>query len=325
MKIASLICISVLLVLVAIGSGGRAVAVGTSDGWQANRFIAHAMGGIDGIKYTNSYEAFQASYDRGYRLFEVDLILTKDGKLAARHDWTDDYQPGLLDRNGGASTLSEFKDTLIYGKYEPLSVRDIVRLMRENPDFYLITDTKEIKVEKVKKQFEYLVNEVQSSDASLLRRIIPEIYSPEMYDAVMKIYPFPNKIYSTYQSSQSAAAIVEFVKGKGFSAVAMPVSRVLSDPFLVIRLNKIGLKSYVHSLNNSAFMMLLNRSVGVYGFYTDLETGPKQLLSDMDNLNESFQHQLWMCIFLIGLGKIKSGVKKERATKILRWKNNVET
>ncbi|WP_239614709.1 phosphatidylinositol-specific phospholipase C/glycerophosphodiester phosphodiesterase family protein [Cohnella mopanensis] len=318
MKIVSWIGIGVLLVLVAIGFGGRAVAVSTSDGWQANRFIAHAMGGIDGVRYTNSYEAFQASYDRGYRLFEVDLILTKDGKLAARHDWTDDYQPGLPDRNGGASTLSQFKGSLIYGKYEPLSVRDIVRLMRENPDFYLITDTKETKVEKVKKQFEYLVNEVQSADASLLRRIIPEIYSPEMYDAVMEIYPFPNKIYSTYQSYESAAAIIEFVKDKGFSAVAMPVSRVLLDPFLVIRLNKIGLKSYVHSLNNSAFMMLLNRSVGVYGFYTDLETGPKQLSSEMEILHESFELQLWICIFLIGLGKIISGVKKDSAMKIFK-------
>ena len=59
-----------------------------SDDWvTSNPLIAHAFGGIDDKTYTNSLEAFQTNYDKGFRVFEVDLILTSDGGLAARHDW----------------------------------------------------------------------------------------------------------------------------------------------------------------------------------------------------------------------------------------------
>lgn len=50
------------------------------------RFIAHALGGIDGKKYTNSLEALNEGYDNGIKLFEVDLSMTSDNVMVARHD-----------------------------------------------------------------------------------------------------------------------------------------------------------------------------------------------------------------------------------------------
>jgi glycerophosphoryl diester phosphodiesterase len=54
--------------------------------------IAHAGGTLfdrDGamLTYTNSKEAIEQNYRRGHRVFEIDFSLTRDGYLAAVHDW----------------------------------------------------------------------------------------------------------------------------------------------------------------------------------------------------------------------------------------------
>ncbi|MBT8190813.1 MAG: sulfatase-like hydrolase/transferase, partial [Bacteroidia bacterium] len=51
------------------------------------RFIAHAGGEIDGHTYTNCLEAMDLAYEKGFRLFELDIIKTSDGQYVAGHDW----------------------------------------------------------------------------------------------------------------------------------------------------------------------------------------------------------------------------------------------
>ncbi|NOV02707.1 phosphatidylinositol-specific phospholipase C/glycerophosphodiester phosphodiesterase family protein [Paenibacillus planticolens] len=272
-----------------------------SSNWEENEFIAHALGGVDGSSYTNSYEAFLSNYNRGYRLFEVDLLQTTDGELIARHDWSQKLQRGLLDQPGRVLTMSQFESSLILGKYHPLALHDILRLMQKYPDFNLIIDTKANSKEKIQQQFESLVNETLRTDPSLLERMIPEIFSSEMYNIVMGIYPFPNKIYSLYKSDASAASIVKFVKDNHISVVAMPTYRVFINPNLVHSLNELGVKSYVHTVDKTQTMTLL-RSFGVHGFYTDQEASPDTLAQATANpSNVSFQGYI-----NAGLAKISS-------------------
>src|SRR5690349_2251214 len=49
-------------------------------------YIAHELGSIDGYAYTNTVEAFQASYRKGFRLFECDLVRLRDGTVLVAHD-----------------------------------------------------------------------------------------------------------------------------------------------------------------------------------------------------------------------------------------------
>ncbi|GAA3407271.1 phosphatidylinositol-specific phospholipase C/glycerophosphodiester phosphodiesterase family protein [Paenibacillus hodogayensis] len=242
----------------------REIAVGPIDGWKANTLIAHALGGIQGFKYTNSYDAFIANYHRGFRLFEVDLLQTEEGELVARHDWSQNLQPDLT------------KNSLIQGRFRPLAWPDILQLMQIYPDFYLIIDMKASGNENIHRQFEHLVNETLRADPSLLNRMIPELFSPAMYDTVMSIYPFPNNMYSLYNTAASATSILQFVKEKHISAVAMPVYRVFMNPNLVRSLQDLGVRSYVHTVNGRWTMDLLS-SFGVYGFYTDREVSPVEL------------------------------------------------
>ncbi|AQT83571.1 hypothetical protein B1222_02595 [Paenibacillus larvae subsp. pulvifaciens] len=91
----TVICLFVL-------TSNQAAAEEPTQHWSEHKMIAHALGMVGGQDGTNSYEAFLANYKKGFRIFEVDLILTSDGKLAARHDWnlsrSEIMQPTLPDR-----------------------------------------------------------------------------------------------------------------------------------------------------------------------------------------------------------------------------------
>src|SRR5689334_12250244 len=50
--------------------------------------VAHACGEYDGITYTNSLNALNANYNRGFRYFEIDFNYTSDGHIVLIHDWT---------------------------------------------------------------------------------------------------------------------------------------------------------------------------------------------------------------------------------------------
>ncbi len=49
--------------------------------------IAHAGGGINGLKYTNSLEAMEQSIEHGFKMIELDLLISSDRRIVAVHDW----------------------------------------------------------------------------------------------------------------------------------------------------------------------------------------------------------------------------------------------
>ena len=100
-------------------------SVDESPYWE--HFIAHAGGAIDGELYTNCLEALDLSYSKGCKLFELDLVLTTDGKIVAQHD-----PPGI--------TEAEFMARPILGKYTPLNMEAINRWFQNHPDAILVTD-----------------------------------------------------------------------------------------------------------------------------------------------------------------------------------------
>ncbi|MFS0837720.1 phosphatidylinositol-specific phospholipase C/glycerophosphodiester phosphodiesterase family protein [Paenibacillus sp. 1P03SA] len=242
--------------------------------WTDQTLIAHAMGGISGETLTNSYEAFLDNYEKGHRLFEVDLNLTSDGQLAARHDWmrylSDRLQPTLPEHlKDGPIPLADFKSHKILNKYTPLDLDLLLQLLEQYPDAYIVTDTKSEDPEVVQKQFELIVQKAKAADPALLERIVPELYEIEMIQQVKKIYDFPNYLFSIYMTSYSEKEIISLVKKHNIKAVAMPYERATST--MIGGLDKLGVPVYVHTVNE---MKEINRlkKIGVHGFYTDFLT-----------------------------------------------------
>jgi len=139
-------------------------------------------------------------------------------------------------------------------------------LLQEYPDITIITDTKETEPALIAKQFTSMVEKAASRDITLLNRIVPELYTPEMVDIVQSIYDFPSVIFSIYQSPMSPEEVVRFVDERDISVVAMPVERA-TEPFIAA-LNDLGAVTYVHTTNSAEEVRNL-QSIGVHGFYTD--------------------------------------------------------
>ncbi|WP_379157479.1 phosphatidylinositol-specific phospholipase C/glycerophosphodiester phosphodiesterase family protein [Paenibacillus sp. sgz5001063] len=243
-----------------------------STGFASHRIVAHAMGGINGHAYTNSFEAFVANYEQGSRVFEVDLLLTTDDQLVARHEWTNNMskllgQQTILPaaRQGAVQDYAHFMNSPILNIYSPLDVERILDLMQAYPDTYIVTDTKEIKPELITQQFKLLTEAAEHRDPNLLDRVVPQIYSQDMLGVINKVHVFPEVLYTLYQSQDSDDQVIDFVKKSGVD-ITMPDTRATYG--FVQKLKKAGARIYVHTLNDEAEIVKLSR-MGVDGFYTD--------------------------------------------------------
>lgn len=243
-----------------------------ASGFEAHKVVAHAMGGIKGYTYTNAWEAFVANYERGTRLFEVDLLLTTDEQLVARHEWTGNMSKLLgqlevlpADKQGVVLDYSEFMDSPILNIYSPLDLEKILDLMQNYPDAYIVTDTKETEPELVQKQFTLLIEAAQKRDPLLLDRIVPQIYNQTMLEEITKLYPFSEVLYTLYQSKDNDEEVIDFVERTGVD-ITMPFSRATKS--FVKKLKQAGARVYVHTVNEEDQIRELSR-MGVDGFYTD--------------------------------------------------------
>lgn len=236
--------------------------------YESSNKIMHAMGEIDGYSYTNSYEAFEHNYSLGHRIFEVDLIMTSDNNLVARHDWTEELLISFEQDETivGEMDYETFKGQPIHNSLTPLGIEDIINIMVEHPDMYIVTDTKETDISMIEAQFTQIYEVANSIDSSVLKRIIPQIYNMEMLDIINCIYDWENPIYTIYQTKQGANEIIDSVKEKNIKVVTMPEYWVTQDFIDQLLANDVYV--YVHTINDTELAQQYYR-MGIYGMYTD--------------------------------------------------------
>lgn len=104
-------------------------------------YIAHGCGAIEGNTYTNSKEAFLQSIERGYKFIEVDLSITNDSEVVAVHDWQFfNSITGYENLGDSIPSLSDFRQRIIYKKYTPITIAEIVEILQNYPTVQLVTD-----------------------------------------------------------------------------------------------------------------------------------------------------------------------------------------
>lgn len=241
--------------------------------WTSHALIAHAMGSVDQNLYTNSLEAFQQNYTKGYRVFEVDLQLTTDGYLVSRHDWGS-Y---LYDRFEQSLPRSEMDKPLklnqilklpILGKYQAMSFEQIAELMQNYPDIWIVTDTKGTTPEEIRQQFSAIIRAAQGKE-EVLARVIPQLYSRDMLAWVESVHSFPSYIYTLYQSKDSDEEVLDFVRANNrIDAITIPGERVESLIPFISRLASLRVPVYANTINEAEAVRSLE-AAGVYGFYSD--------------------------------------------------------
>lgn len=222
----------------------------------SNRFIAHASGGLsDGqgneIKYTNTFEGLQQSIKRGYKLIELDLIITKDNKIVASHDW--DIWRHFTKTNILLPTEKEFNSLLILNKYKPLSSTKILEFFLENPDTFLVTD----KISNFKL--------LKSTFPTLLDRIIIETFSIDDYIEALKLgLNFP------MLSIEAAGGekILKLAIQNKVPLIALHTSNINNWKKYLHILRQQGTCIFSFSTNEAKFIKE-NMNEFVFGFYSD--------------------------------------------------------
>lgn len=245
--------------------------------WTEHEYVAHAFGEIDGYTYTNSLEAFQLNYERGHRVFEVDFSLTADDNLVAVHDWSDNTIKNACgitlpeDKTDQPLTTEEFLSYQIHGKYTPLTFQDIILLMEEYPDIYIVTDTKETQEPYITEQFQLMKEIGEANYAEALDRIIPQIYNEPMLTSIMDIYPWKSVIYTLYGQGDnfSEKSTIDFAYQNGIKVIATYISRA-QELFFDELLQRGGI-IYMYTYNTAEEFDAL-KSRGVTGVYTDVLT-----------------------------------------------------
>ncbi|MFC5651355.1 phosphatidylinositol-specific phospholipase C/glycerophosphodiester phosphodiesterase family protein [Paenibacillus solisilvae] len=231
--------------------------------------ISHALGGIGGYDGTNSLEALVQAYRSGQRIFEGDLSVTSDGHLVLRHDWEAGTYPVLgqkLPKSIAPMSLKRFQSLPIQQHYTPITYKQLVSFMSGHPDMMLITDTKEPDSAKAADIFKRIVKETTEVNADILRRIIPQLYEADNFEAISGVYPFTQYIYTLYMNQDSKDQIMDDIMKRGIHLVVMDENRY--TPEFVQALRGKGVYTYINTINDVS-QIRQYRNEGVQGVMTD--------------------------------------------------------
>ena len=246
-----------------------------TSGYDPYGFVAHAFGAIDGRTYTNSLEAFQRNYGRGFRVFEVDVVRLADGTALIAHD-------GLEANYGLNKPFKEARWSDLAGhkylnRYTILRSQDLVRLLRDHPDMYVILDSKYARLDI------YRTFLRQAPERSLRERIFPHVEDRAELTEFRTAYPLQNymlALYHTQGKNRYPDPVVgDFTNRYRAPAVMMwwrdwnPALSLAANgresrrysPRFANALKNLGANAYVHSLSDpTQIQRFWDRGVGVY-------------------------------------------------------------
>ena len=222
-----------------------------------NRYIAHAGGEVNGIKSTNTKDALDQNYEKGFRLFELDIIETSDGHWVAAHDWN--MWARFTDYTGNLPpTHAQFIKEKIYGDYKTLDMDGINSWFKAHPDATLVTDK---------------VNDpIAFADAFIdKKRLVMELFS------LMAVEKASEHGIQAMVSQEPLLNIkgdkINFLKVNNVNYVGLSRRMIASQTKLMLQLKEAGIKVYVYNVNfdpGKDEQFVQDNELGiVYGMYAD--------------------------------------------------------
>jgi glycerophosphoryl diester phosphodiesterase len=244
------------------GSCGDPVPAGELAPLEEHGFVAHALGSPGGLAqsepYSNTREAFDASYANGFRAFEVDMILLADGEVLVAHDYRED-QYGLPDGTFPTLTRPEVEGLRFEGKYDILFGEDLIEIMVEHDDAWFILDTKLGSDTAIAAALLEL-----APDDTVRDRMVPHLTSEEHVAELAAMYPFPERMLAHYRWQGDDAEHLERMERLGIDTIMMSFNYRWSEETQAA-MDAAGHHVWVHTPHEQADIeRFRDRGVGAY-------------------------------------------------------------
>ena len=224
--------------------------------------IYHAGGQIQGSSYTNSREAVENTLaeNPGKCVIEMDFLRTSDGVLVCAHTWED-----VVVNWTGPMTAEEFLSQKIQGKYTPMTAENLLHIMKENPQMYLVTDTKEDEA------LSTIIGDLVAlcgRDPDVLSRMIIQLYTGREKSDIQQIYPFADEqfLFTIYKWGKWCLQVAQICNEENVAVITLSAGQMSEEDAALMK--ELGFTVYEHTINRADEAALaLER--GISGIYTD--------------------------------------------------------
>ncbi|MGE5613619.1 MAG: glycerophosphodiester phosphodiesterase family protein [Bacillota bacterium] len=224
---------------------------------KAPRLIAHAGGEIYGLRLTHSVEALDNSYNKGFRLIEVDINRTSDGVPVLVHDWGNANWLMDVRYSEKAPSYREFKARKAILGLHLMDLDMLAEWLGKHEDAYIVTDVKDDNQETLEL--------IKMKYPEVYERFIPQIYSFGEYTPVKRL-GYEYIILTLYRIDAPDDEIIDFCKNNSLFALTMSSERASQGA--LEKFSKLGIPIYIHTVNDyNAYIKLRDR--GAHGIYTD--------------------------------------------------------
>lgn len=215
--------------------------------------IAHAGGAFKGEPYTNTMEAFENSYTKGFVYYEADFNASLDNHFVCIHDW-EATSVRMYSEPGRLSKAAFLSKKTVFGTL--ISMETLIDWVIKNRVF-LITDGKEANLR-------LLADMMQYSD-SVKKYVIPQTYNfKEIYQ--VKKMGFEKVIFTNYVKNYPLWMLNTIWKSGLVWGITIPISTKNLLTYKLL-LNK-NIRLFMHTINDQKIANKLFED-GVDGFYTD--------------------------------------------------------
>ncbi|CAK3573610.1 GP-PDE domain-containing protein [Vibrio crassostreae] len=203
--------------------------IGNSGG-----LIAHAGGGINGLKYTNSLEAMEQSIEHGFKMIELDLLISSDGRIVAVHDWKT-FHEMTNSNNTGSISSKEFESKIIYDQYKTLNISTAIDILDKN-DVVLVTD----KIKNLALLSKYIIDKDKS---------IIEVFSTDKYNEAIEL-GFNNVALNIDLNTPLILEWIDLNKIKAVTYRGDNLGSLGSEYQKAIELSNMGVSAMIYSTND---------------------------------------------------------------------------
>lgn len=236
------------------------------------QYAMHGLGAYKGLRQTNSYEALHYWYNKGIKVFEVDIARTDDNQyVALAHDFSDFSLRRLeLLNSPKQKTYKWFMKQKLFSistkGLTPLSLVDVVEFVNDHPDVIVMLDLFGMFKTEETSHFTETLQSIVCERFFLWEKLLLEAYNFDMVDGISCINKTAKVIYcARYEKNINNKTTVkpEILLSRGVEFVSYPWYCHKKHPTEIRQYSEAGIVVFSRTKFNTKDMILKKNGVNV--------------------------------------------------------------